>query len=151
MPSRGKSLSVNAALAAAVLTGLVAVAAANGVLGSKKPSQPPLLERQSPKIQVKGKVKGLYPGSTRTMKVKVANRSRQKVRLVSIRARRQAASAACSKKNVKAKRFKGRTRLPARSKVKVPLIVRMKPTAPDACQGALFPITFRARLTGQRP
>lgn len=152
MLSRAKSLLLNAALAVVLLAGAVAVAAETGMIVTERPSDAPsVVERPTPKLQVRGKVKGLYPGVQKRMRVRVQNRLPQRVVLVSVRARVRDASPTCSRKNIKIKRYRGSKRMRAHSRTRVRVQVTMKPDAADACQGARFPIKFRARVTGKRP
>ncbi|MDX6588670.1 MAG: hypothetical protein QOI31_3143 [Solirubrobacterales bacterium] len=152
MLSRAKSLLLNAALAVVLLAGAVAVAAETGMIVTERPPDAPsVVERPSPKIQVRGHVKGLYPGARKSMKVRVSNRLSQKVSLVSVKARVSDASPTCSRSNLSVTRFKGHKPIRAHSRTKVRTKVTMNETTPDACQGARFPIKFKARVTGKRP
>ena len=140
----------NAALAVALLAGAVAVAAETGVIVAERPDGA-AVERAMPEIKVHGKVKGLYPGGRKKMKVGVHNGLPQRVKLVSIRARVKDAAPTCTRQNISVKRFRGQKPIPARGRTGVRVLVTMAPAAPDACQGARFPIKFNARVTGQRP
>lgn len=152
MPKKVKNLLLNAALAVALLAGAVAVAAETGVIVTERPpGGPGAVERPVPKIKVHGKVKGLYPGVRKQMKVGVHNRLPHRVTLISVRARVKDASPACSGGNIRVQRFRGRKPIRPHRRNRVGVQVTMAPTAPDACQEARFPITFRARVTGKRP
>ncbi len=152
MLSRAATLLLNAALAVALLAGAVAVAAETGLIVTERsPGGPSVVERPTPQIQVRGKVKGLYPGAQKRMKVGVRNRLPQRVRLVSVRARVHNASSQCVRQNLSVKRFRGHKPIRAHRRTRVRVRVTMSPIAPDACQGARFPIEFKARVTGKRP
>jgi hypothetical protein len=152
MLSRAKSLLLNAALAVALLAGAVAVAAETGMIVTERPpGGPSAAERPTPKIQVRGHVRGLYPGAHKEMRVQVRNGLPQQVSLVSVRARVSDASPTCKRQNLSVKRFRGNKPIRAYSNTKVHVQVTMKSIAPDACQGARFPIKFKARVTGKRP
>ena len=153
MLSRAKSLLLNTAVALALLAGAVAVAADTGMIVTERPPEaaPSALERSAPEIAVRGKVKGLYPGGTRTMKIGVQNRLDRGVRLVSVRSRPQDASGACSRSNIRIEQFKGSQAIAAHRRTRVRVQATMTPEAIDACQGARFPIKFKATVTGKRP
>ncbi|HYH61232.1 MAG TPA: hypothetical protein VD766_05150 [Solirubrobacterales bacterium] len=152
MLSRAKSLLLNTALAVALLAGAVAVAAETGMIVTKRPPEaaPSVLERPTPRITVRAKVKGLYPGASKKMKVGVHNRLGRRVRLVSVRSHPQDASPDCSRTNLRIERFRGGIPIRPHERARVRVKVTMEPTAPDACQGVRFPIHFKARVTGKR-
>lgn len=148
MLSRAKSLLLNTALAVALLAGAVAVAAETGMITLERPDGSSAVERSAQKIQVRGKVKDLYPGVTKTMKVRVYNGFPRKVTLVSVRAKVGDASPGCTRQNVRVKRFRGRNPIRAYGQTRVKVKVTLQSTSPDACQGARFPIKFKAKATG---
>jgi hypothetical protein len=152
MLARAKSLLANTALAVALLAGAVAVAAETGMIVTERPPEAAssALQRPTPKITVRGKVKGLYPGATRKMKVGVHNRFARPVRLVSVRSRPQDASVDCPRETLEIKRFQGSKRIRPHRRTRVRVKVHMEPSAPDECQGERFPIEFRARVSGKR-
>ena len=152
MLSRAKSLLLNTALAVTLLAGAVAVAAETGVIVTERPpsAASSVAERPTPEIEVKGNVKGLYPGAEKSMKVRVFNRLAKPVVLVSVRARVGNANHACTRENLRVTRFKDSRPIKAMGRARVRVSATMQPGAPDACQGARFPIAFRARVTGQR-
>ncbi len=153
MLSRAKSLLLNTAVAVTLLAGAVAVAAETGMIVTQRPPEaaPSVLERPTAEIAVRGKVKGLYPGAAKKMKVGVHNRLERPVRLISVRSRPQDASPDCSRQNLRIKRFHGGMRIRPHKRARVLVNVTMAPDTPDACQDARYPVQFRARVTGKRP
>lgn len=149
MLSRAKSLLLNTAVAVALLAGAVAVAAETGMIVTERPPEatPSALERPTPKIKVQGRVRGLFPGVTKKMEVGVHNRFARPMRLLSVRSRPQGASAECTRPNLRIERFRGLRRIPPHRRTRVWVEVTMAPSAPDSCQGARFPIKFRAKVT----
>jgi hypothetical protein len=101
-----------------------------------------------PAIGLSGHVAGLYPGAAKRFRVSVANRSRRPwvVRLVS--AIPAAPNRRCPAENLKLAPYRGALRLPPGARRSVSLKAAMRPEVPDACQGALFPLAFRARVSG---
>lgn len=95
---------------------------------------------------VRGHVRGLYPGIRKQMRVVVRNPSSFAVRVTRVIARVSNASRACRARNVWIARFTGSRRIPAHGRVRVYLTSGMRSTAPTACQGARFPVTFTATL-----
>ena len=100
MLSRAKSLLLNAALAVALLAGAVAVAAETGMIVTERPPEaaPSVLEGPTPKIAVRGTVKGLYPGASQADEGPGPEQARAtRSRLVSVRAHVKDASADCTR------------------------------------------------------
>jgi hypothetical protein len=95
---------------------------------------------------VRGHVRGLYPGLTKPMPVLVRNPASFAVRVTRVTARVSSASRACRARNVWIARFAGSTRIPAHGRIRLYLSSGMRSTAPNACQGVRFPVTFTATL-----
>jgi hypothetical protein len=98
-------------------------------------------------VFVHGHVRGLYPGATRPMQVSVRNPAPVSVRLVRMTARVSNASSACLSRNVSIRRFVGAKTIAPLGRIRISLRSRMRRRAPNACQGARFPVTFTATLT----
>jgi hypothetical protein len=150
MNQRIKTLIVQATVAAALLSGAIAVAAETGVITDDGPAhsaRPSIGRGPTEKIRVHGKVRGLYPGAVKQMRVRVRNRFPERVRLVSVRGWDSSANATCTKAYVRATRFQGRVPIKPGKRVTIRMRVAMRADAPDSCQGAQFPIRFRARVT----
>lgn len=89
-----------------------------------------------------GDVDGLYPGAETAMVVTVTNDAAQPLLVSRVRASVDDASSACPGTVVEVDPFDGAVTVPARSTSEVPLTFRMLPSAPDACRGATFPVTY---------
>jgi hypothetical protein len=89
-------------------------------------------------------VHGLYPNGTVTAPVQVDNPQSRLLRVLSATATVGDASAACPGSNLSAAPFVGSIAVAPHSVGIVPVDVHMAATAPDACQGATFPLTLRA-------
>jgi hypothetical protein len=102
------------------------------------------------RVKVSGHVAGLYPGARRRMPTTVRNDYGSPVRLDSIRVRAAAAGPGCSAGNLRVRGFRGARRvIGGHRATRVPVRVAMLASAPDACQGARFPLRFRAHVSGR--
>lgn len=102
--------------------------------------------KSTPQLRATGKVRGLYPGATKRMKVGVRNRYPDPVRLGFVRTRAADANPGCTRKNLSIRpRTPTQKGIPAGKRRRVRVAVTMLATAPDACQGARFPLRFRVR------
>ena len=104
---------------------------------------------RTPHFTVKGKVKGLYPGSSKPLKLRLTNPNDApiSVKLVTVKARSTTAS--CPSSAVKATKFKGNKRIGAHRTAKIKVRIRMKATTPDACQGAKFRLIYGGKAVGR--
>jgi hypothetical protein len=102
------------------------------------------------RLELSGHVDGLYPGAVTSMRVEIRNGSGRPVLLRSVRAIVGDAGPGCKSQNLWTRRFRGRRELQARSSVPVTVRIGMLATAPDACQGARFPLDFSARASWSR-
>jgi hypothetical protein len=100
-----------------------------------------------PPIRLSGHVAGLYPGAAKSFRVRVANRSRRRWVLRLVKAVPAAPHHRCPAENLKLTPYRGILELPPRARRSVSLRAAMRPDVPDACQGKLFPLTFRARVS----
>jgi hypothetical protein len=116
------------ALAVAACTALVAVPAAAA----------------DEEFTVTARYSGLYPGADTAVPVTVENPFAYDLAVESAAVVVGDASAGCPAANVVAHSFAGRVTVPARSRADLPIRMQMPATAPDACQGATFPLTFHA-------
>jgi hypothetical protein len=85
----------------------------------------------------------LYPGGKRPLRVKISNRSRFpiKVTRIRIRVKRDRTHAACPpRKYVRKTRLRRPMRVGPRSSRRVRLAIKLRYKAPNACQGAVFPL-----------
>jgi hypothetical protein len=96
-------------------------------------------------LNVSGHVRGLYPGSSRRLRVRVGNPTRRDLLVRSVRAHVGDAGPGCGSRNVVIARRRVRLRLAKHEAVRVRLRARMRSAAGDACQGARFPLRLHAR------
>ncbi len=129
------TLALAASMAAMAAAALVAPGAQRG---------PSAHERSHPALRLSGRVRGLYPGATRTLTVRVANLAPRPISLRGIEVAVGVASEECPGRALRVRGFGGRLRIPARGHRQVPLPVRMRRAAPGACAGARFPLRLRA-------
>jgi hypothetical protein len=129
---RFAAIAVSIALAATIVAG--AVAAVRLVA--------PREERATPTFRISGNVRGLYPGARTTYRARVVNRFDHPIRVRRVTARISSPTAACPSSSVSVKPWRGRLRIPPHAKRRVRLVVRMRPTAPNGCQGVRFAISY---------
>lgn len=87
---------------------------------------------------------GLYPGARLTAPVTVHNSRSFAIDVKAATVLVADASPTCVAGNVVAHSFSGDVRVPANGTTTVPVRMEMVASAPDACQGAVFPLTFAA-------
>lgn len=87
---------------------------------------------------------GLYPGARLTAPVTVHNSRSFAIDVKAATVLVADASPTCLAGNVVAHSFSGDVRVPANGTTTVPVRMEMVASAPDACQGAVFPLTFAA-------
>jgi hypothetical protein len=129
-----------AAIAASLLTlvGLLAAVPASGG------------EQRSPvRFRLSGSISGLYPGAKRFMSVKIHNPYRRAIRVVFVSAEVGRGKRFCTGANLHIRPFRGRLVIPRHSMRIVRLRVAMPLTAAPECDGARFPLIFRARAVGR--
>jgi hypothetical protein len=129
-----------AAIAASLLT-LVGVLAAVPASGGG--------QRSPVRFRVSGSVAGLYPGARRFMNVKIQNPYRRSMRVVSVSAQVGRGKRFCTGANVHVRPFRVGVLIPRRRSRIVRLLVAMPRTAAPECDGARFPLVFRARAVVQ--
>jgi hypothetical protein len=137
------SCAIAAAAAAIASTGLVLAQ------GGRDPGaaiqQAASRKKAPPALNVKGSASSLYPGGTVTLPLKVRNGTRFPVTLRKLSVKVGSASRGCPGSFLVVQPFKKKARLRTRRSKKVNVRVTMSPAAPDACQGAVFPLTYRVR------
>jgi hypothetical protein len=123
-----------------------AFASLGGSLGHESSvSLPGLFPRSG--LKVSGYVDGLYPGVAKSLPVGVKNRYSFRIRVRRIRPVVSDAGFGCSKANLSVSGFAGRLKVPPRRSRWVALQASMPLSATNRCQGAVFPLRFRARAT----
>ena len=86
---------------------------------------------------------GLFPGADTTVPVTVRNPQQYALLIRSATISVIDASPQCVASNVTAFPFTGDVTVAAGVSVTIPVRMRMSPSAPDACQGATFPLSLR--------
>ena len=140
-------------LVIALFAGATAIAAlsAGHSDGGRRASAAAPAQQGHGHLRVHGKVHGLYPGSLKWMRVRVRNTSHHPLRLRWIKARARDAGPDCTRENLKLRRQRRPSvRLAAHSRRRVTVPVRMVPMAPDACQGAIWPLRFKVKARRHR-
>jgi hypothetical protein len=98
-------------------------------------------------LTLTGHVAGLYPGARRRLTIVVRSRTQRALRIRSVTTRVRDAGPACRRRNLRVSSFRGRLRVRPRRARRIAVTVSMRRDAPNACQGALFPLVFRGRAT----
>jgi hypothetical protein len=97
------------------------------------------------RLALRGRAQGLYPGAVKPMRIVVRNRTDRDVRLVALARRVSEAPAGCPVSVLKVRRPRALPVVPAGGRVAVFVRVHLLRSAPDACQGAVFRVTLRAK------
>ena len=87
-------------------------------------------------------VEGLAPGVTRTLFLKLSNPNNGDISVQSLTVAVGDSSKTCTGANVRVGALTGPVFVPGRGTAQVTLPVTMLGTAPGACQGATFPLTY---------
>ena len=147
-----RSPAKHASRAWPLLACLLALGLAGIVHAATRPEPEPLraaatagLQPQVKRMRLSGHVGGLYPGAELPLPVTVENRSGRKLVLTKVRANPRDAGPGCRSGNIRVRDRRLKAPIAARGTVRVRLRVTMKANAANACQGARFPIGFRAR------
>ena len=85
---------------------------------------------------------GLYPDADVSVPVTVHNPASYRLAVHTAQVRVGDASAACSAANLEASSYSGDVVAPPHGDATIPVRMHMVATAPDACQGATFPLSF---------
>lgn len=129
-------------LEAAVL--LLAVAAGTGLAAAASGSPPPT--RAPRPFTISGAVDGVFPGRTSQLRLTVRNTTeRKRLRVVSLTVAVGDAAPGCDAGQLTIGPFSGSIKLRRRQAKTVTLPATLARNAPDACQGASFPLTFGGR------
>jgi hypothetical protein len=91
---------------------------------------------------VSGQVENLRPGGSRPMVLTVRNPNSVGIRVTSLTVRAGAASAACQASSLTLPQWTGSLVVPKNGTATLTVNVALKSTAPDACQGARWPLTY---------
>jgi hypothetical protein len=91
---------------------------------------------------VSGQVENLRPGGSRPMVLTVRNPNSVGIRVTSLTVRAGNASTACQASSLTLPQWTGSLVVPKNGTGTLTVQVSLKPTAPDACQGARWPLTY---------
>lgn len=101
----------------------------------------------STSFTISGKVGGLYPGAVLPLTLTVTNKLTVPIVLTSLTTKVGAASSSCGTANLAVAPFAGKLPVPAKGKASTTVQVTMAHSAPNACQGAIFPLHYRGQAT----
>lgn len=101
-------------------------------------------------FKIRARARGLFPGASRPLRLRIRNPNRFaiKVNKVKVRIRRDLTRPRCyPRRYLHSTRLRVPVRVPARSirRTRTRLKIRMRTSAPDACQNAIFPLRLRGR------
>jgi hypothetical protein len=91
---------------------------------------------------VSGQVGDLRPGGSRPMVLTVQNPNSVAIRVTSITVAAGAAGPGCPGSSLTLPQWTGSLQVPKRGTASVTVDVALEPSAPDACQGADWPLTY---------
>ena len=134
---------------AAVLSGTAAVTTtasagqrgANALAGLGSSSSMPA-SAVPPAFTIRGSVGGLYPGSARQLTLALTNNKNFAIVVTSVSTQVGDASATCVAANLSVAQFVGHLTIAGGRTGNVVVSVLMSHGAPDACQGATFPMQY---------
>lgn len=138
--TRTRRRSARDVLALLALIGILVVPIASGI--EPLPRSAADLRHQ---LTLRGRAAALYPGGTRPMRVLIRNRTDRDVRLVRLSRRVVRAAPGCPTRALRVRRPRALPVVPAGGRARMRLRVRLLRSAPDACQGVVFVVRFRAR------
>jgi hypothetical protein len=119
----------------------LSAAAAIGVPGKRRHIS------SRPGLGLSGHVAGLLPGQHARMVIHVKNRLHRAVHLRWIKTTVRDPARGCSGKNLVVEAYHGRKRIRAGGWSRVIVSVRMRLDSPNACQGKVFPLTFKGQAS----
>jgi hypothetical protein len=119
--------------------GLLAFGAVSCGVPSPAPKPPANGHRD---FVVSGHVQNLRPGASRPMVITVRNPNSVAIRVTSVTMAAGTAGPSCPASALTLRPWTGGLVVPKRGTASTTVDVGLKPTAPDACQGARWPLTF---------
>jgi hypothetical protein len=96
------------------------------------------------RMHLSGRVRGLFPGASKQMRVIVRNPTLVRIVLMRVRARALGIPG-CPGSHVRIRPFHGWHPVPPQGRTVIRMRVRLSASAPDACQGTRSPVRYRAR------
>ncbi len=156
MRLRGPYLAIVIALAA----GGFAYAALADDHGGRPATGATARDKSPSRVHASGRARGLYPGGRKRTLVAVRNPLEHPVKVRWVRTTVKDASSACSGHNLLARRSRGlrqlsdgrwrHARVPPDTSRWVRVRILMRRPAPNACQGATFPLRFTVKVEAWR-
>ena len=139
LTSRWREPSFGLVVLVLVIAALLSTAVASALL------RDPVARGADASFSIKGSVRNLYPGKRAPLRLTVKNPNGRPITVTSIRVRvaSDASRPGCVASDlVRATSLDAALRVPADSSKRVALEIELLPSAPDACQGAVFPLRF---------
>ena len=96
----------------------------------------------TPRFSIRGSVRGLYPGRTIRMRVRVENPLTVSIRVRSITARVRSPRSGCPARALVVRPWRGSVRIAPRRVRVLRLRVMMRRTAPNACRDVRFALAY---------
>jgi hypothetical protein len=121
---------------------LSAPAASDRLIGLGTSEGSTVVDGQEADFGIRGAVRGLYPGKPKRLVLTVANHRSFDISVTSVTVAVRGASARCPASNLSVARFAGPLEVAARGTSTTTLAVSMAAGAPDACQAAVFQLTY---------
>jgi hypothetical protein len=94
------------------------------------------------RFSISGGVTGLYPGASLPLVLTIINPQHFSIDVISVTTSVGDASAACPSSNLSVTAFNGNLIVPEQGNATLVLTASLTYFAPDACQGAVFPLTY---------
>jgi hypothetical protein len=98
-------------------------------------------------LDLSSSVSDLYPGVMNAMRITVENRSGHTVRLRWLQVSATEGTPGCPAENLVARTRRANLPIRARQAHSLTMMVGLRPSAPDACQGKRFPLRLAARAS----
>jgi hypothetical protein len=137
-----KARALGKPLIAMVAVAAVAAAAAYTTPGFR--DQAVLTSSQGGTFAIRGHIVGLYPGRQARLRLTVTNRNPFAIRVTSIRVKVSGVPG-CAAANVRVTSFQGSLRVSPMRTRRLRRPITMSASAPDACMGARFKLTYTGR------
>jgi hypothetical protein len=141
MPTRTRDPRTRRLVIAACTAVLLTLTAAHAALADRDRD-----ERRKQRVELRGRVAGLFPGEQRPLVVTLANRTDRLVRVSRVVVHPSRAAKGCGADQLRARPVRTNVVIEPDRRAAVSVPVRLAPTAPDACQGVTFPLRMRASV-----
>jgi hypothetical protein len=123
----------------------LAQAAERGTAPTPSGSDGSVVAAKRARFGVSGHVTGLYPGSTKRLRLTLRNPNRFPITVKSVRTSIRSTAPACPARSIRVRPFTGSKRVGPRSKARIKVAVTMQPTVPQACAGHRYRLTYRGK------